>query len=90
MNDYDSLKLSGLEDFAEYRYYKGEDKCPYDSQSVESTWWSFEMRYHNGARKSGIWKNLNDYFDSWVHDRAAPETGYDLSIPFRSRIAKKR
>ena len=80
MDAYDELKLKGLEEYAEYRYFKGEDECPYNSQSIEALWWDFEKRYHEGAaRKSGTWKDFNEYFDGWVRDRAAPETGWDLS-----------
>lgn len=79
MDTYDQLKLKGLEAYAEYRYYKGERECPYEPQTIQSLWWDFERRYHEGARTDGNWKDFNDYFDSWVRDRAAPETGWDLS-----------
>jgi hypothetical protein len=79
MSAYDEFKLKGREEYAEYRYYKGEDECPYYPQSIEASWWDFEKRYHDGARKKGKWKDFSDYFDSWVRDRAAPETGWDLA-----------
>lgn len=76
---YDEFKLQGLEEYAEYGYFKGEAECPYDPGTIESGWWDFEKRYHESARKTGNWNDFNDFFDSWVRDRAAPETGYDLS-----------
>lgn len=79
MGAYDELKLKGREEYAEYRYYKGEEECPYESQSIEAKWWDFEYRYHHGAWKDGIWKSFAEYFDSWVYNRAAPETGHNLS-----------
>lgn len=80
MDAYDRFKLKWLKEFAEYKYYKGEHECPYQNQSIEAKWWDFEKRYHEGAaRKDGNWKSFTEYFDSWIRDRAAPETGHNLS-----------
>lgn len=79
MDAYDELKLKGLEEFAEYRYYKGEAECPYDPQSAEQKWWMFEKNYHDNYKKTGKWKTFNEFFDHWVKEIAAPGSGYDLA-----------
>lgn len=79
MDAYDELKLKGREEYAEYRYYKGEAECPYPQQSIEARWWDFEKRYFEGAGKYRFWKSFAEYFDTWIKERAAPETGHDLA-----------
>lgn len=91
MNSYDEYKLKGLEEFAEYRYYKGEAECPYESRSIEAKWWDFEKRYHEGGKSTGNWKTFSDYFDEWIRERAAPETEHDLSTgnPWKKEYEEK-
>jgi hypothetical protein len=76
---YDEFKLQGLEEFAEYRYFKGEAECPYQSGTPEARWWDFEKRFHHSTRKAGNRETFSEYFDEWIRERAAPETGYNLS-----------
>ena len=77
---YDEFKLQGLEEFAEYQYFKGETECPFHSGTPESRWWDFEKRYHEGGKRTGKWKSFPDYFDEWIREKAAPETGHDLTM----------
>lgn len=75
MDTYDELTLKELDAYTEFQYYKSEQECPYEPQSIQSLWWDFEKRYHEGACKGGNWKDFNEYFVAWVRDRAAPGTG---------------
>lgn len=82
MNDYDKLKLKGLEAFDEFRYYKGEKECPYNQAGddpVTAQWWHFEKDYFDNYKKSGQWKTFSEFFDHWIKEKAAPEVGHDLS-----------
>jgi len=78
MDAYDELKLKGLEEYSDYRYYKGEKQCPYETQSVEAKWWDFERSYHANYKQTGKWKNFAEFLDVWITERAAPESGVDL------------
>jgi hypothetical protein len=92
MNSYDDFKLKGREVFAEYEYFKGEAEDPYKPFGYleESTWWNFEKRYHEGGKRTGKWKSFSEYFDEWIRERAAPETGHDLTTgnPWKERYLK--
>lgn len=77
MDAYDELKLKGREEYAEYRYYKGEAECPYDSQSIEAKWWEFEKNYHDNYRN--MHKTFAEFLDFWITERFAPESGIDIS-----------
>ena len=83
---YDEFKLHGREQFAEFRYYKGEDENPYSPGSAEFRWWDFEKDYLDNYSKSGEWKSFSEYFDFWIKEKAAPEIGHDLkkSNPWKS------
>jgi len=74
---YDELKLQGLEEFNEFRYYKGENKNPYtfNDNSIEFKWWNFENDYY---KQSGKWETFKDFLNQWIKEKAAPEIGYDL------------
>ncbi len=76
---YDEFKLQGLEEFAEFSYFKGEAECPYQSAKPESRWWDFEKNYYDNYKKSGQWKTFSEFLDFWIKEIAAPGSGYDLS-----------
>ena len=76
---YDEFKLQGLEEFAEFSYFKGEADCPYQTQTPEFTWWNFEKNYYDNYKKSGKWKTFSEFLDFWIKEIAAPGSGYDLS-----------
>jgi hypothetical protein len=77
---YDEFKLQGREEYAEYRYYKGEAENPYNQQDypIESKWWNFEKNYLDNYKKTGKWKNFAEFLDHWIKEIAAPGSGYDL------------
>lgn len=79
MDSYDEFKLKGREEYAEYRYYKGEEECPYDPQSIEQRWWMFEKNYHDNYKKTGKWKTFAEFLDFYIAERYAPESGVDIS-----------
>lgn len=72
---YDQFKPQGLEDFCEFRYYKGEADNPYDvnKNEVQFRWWNFEKDYFDNYKQSGTWK-----INHWIKEKAAPEIVYDL------------
>ncbi len=77
---YDEFKLYGYEEFNEFRYFKGEKENPYDTKDryTQSLWWSFEQRYYDVYSKTGEWKSFEHFLNTWITERAAPETGWDL------------
>lgn len=77
---YDDFKLQGLEEFNEFRYYKGEKQNPYtfNANSIEFRWWNFEKDYFDNYKESGKWKTFTDFLNQWIKEKAAPEIGYDL------------
>lgn len=78
---YDQLKLHGREAYSEFRYYKGEEKNPYDvnENAIEFRWWNFEKDYFENYKQSGKWKSFEEFLDYWIKEKAAPEIGHDLS-----------
>ena len=77
---YDKFKLQGLEDFNEFRYFKGESENPYNwnDNPIEFKWWNFENDYFGNYKNSGKWKTFKDFLNHWIKEKAAPEIGYDL------------
>lgn len=77
---YDEFKLQGVEEFNEFRYYKGEKENPYtfNENSVKFKWWNFERDYFDNYKQSGKWKTFIDFLNQWIKEKAAPEIGYDL------------
>lgn len=81
MDAYDELKLKGREEYAEYRYYKGEEENPYNQfgdYPPTAKWWSFEKNYYDNHKMSGQWITFSDFLDYWIKEIAAPGSGYDL------------
>lgn len=78
---YDEWKLQGREEYAEFRYYKGEVENPFSQKDyhIESKWWEFEKNYQDNYKKTGKWKTFAEFLDFWITEIAAPGSGYDLS-----------
>lgn len=78
---YDEFKLQGREEFAEYKYFKGEAENPYhwNDYPAEFKWWNFEKDYFDNYKNTGAWKSFAEFLDFWIKEKAAPEIGHDLS-----------
>lgn len=78
---YDDLKLHDRDQYSEFCYFKGEAENPYDwnDSPVLFKWWNFEKDYFDNHKQSGQWIAFIEFLNYWVKEKAAPETGCDLS-----------
>lgn len=64
---------------SQFRYYQCESTNPFSINDDASCWWHFEADYFNSHFKSTDPCNFNDYFTTWVNEKAAPDQCWDLS-----------
>lgn len=59
--------------FNSYKYYHGEQKCPYKDPN-NCTWWNFEKNHYEYNRDIPF----DEYLQSWIEEKAAPNSGWNL------------
>ncbi len=61
--------------YSDYKYFKGESRCPFEDFSEQAKWWAFEKRFHDSGGKS---TDFLDYLYEWIREKAAPNQGWNL------------
>lgn len=68
------------------RYYKGEDKNPFDGGSIDALWWSGEkLLYNNVSRDNGFFQRLKDDLEDSIKAGDLEGVYTDSSIPIEKR-----
>ena len=64
--------------FDQYKYFKGERICPFGNGEYDKArFWEFEKRHFDDEYFSKM--HFLEYFMLWITEKAAPNSGYDLS-----------
>lgn len=64
--------------FDQYKYFKGERVCPFNSsESEKSRFWYIEKRHFDHEYFSKM--HFLEFFMLWIKEKAAQNSGHDLS-----------
>lgn len=81
-------------EYKNYKYFKGEDLCPFDAGSGKAVWWKIEkyafeakdVKYHNTLSETML-SYLRERV--WQSDSGAPTTSWETGIKRSTDLYKK-
>lgn len=71
------------------KYYKGEEKCPYDYGSVKGIFWDFEKMYWNRVEEAGKYPFNHDMFEDMAREYISNNKDKDNFLTSDAPIEQK-